>query len=177
MDNIFQSWLQKQHEEGMALAAQSDVLALRAISQGAGAPQHYIARFSCKTFVLAADGEVVKVDRSEVGIAFPSSYLREACGYEVLTWLRPTNVFHPNIRGFICLGEQFVRPGTPLVEILFQLHAVISWSKWASQAPLNETAAQWARSHQHMFPSDPTALKRRALNLQVSVSTAGKGAS
>src|SRR5437867_4371732 len=111
MDNIFQGWLQEQHEGSMALAEQSDVLELRAIAQGAGAPQHYIARFNAKTYVLAKDGQVITADVSEVGIAFPSSYLCEACGYEVLTWLRPMNVFHPNIRGcFVCLGEQFLRP-------------------------------------------------------------------
>jgi len=174
MDKIFEGYLRKQEEQGIALAAASDVLKLIPLRCVDGLAQHFIAQFDCHSFI-EVQGQIKKADHFEVGIFFPNHYLREANAFEVLTWLSPSCVFHPNIRPpFICVGEQFLRPGTKLVEILYQLHAIIRFAKWAAHSPLNESAAQWARNNQHLFPADRRPLKRRSLDLQISLS-AGRG--
>ena len=173
MDKILDLFLHKQLEDGMALAAASDILELRPLLTGDGPPQHFIARFTCDGFV-ERQRRICKANRFDVGIYFPEHYLREANTAEVLTWLRPANVIHPNIRPpFICVGERFLRPGTRLVEILYQLHAIITYAKWAAHSPLNESAAQWARNNQHLLPADNRPLKRRAAALQLSVNAEG----
>ncbi len=174
MDRVLNLFLGKQLEEGMALAAASDLFELQPLRSGDGPPQHYIARFRCHGFV-ENQGQISKADRFDVGIYFPDHYLREANTVEVLTWLHPANVIHPNIRPpFICVGERFMRPGTKLVEILYQVHAIITYAKWAAHSPLNESAAQWARLNQHLLPADNRPLKRRPLALQISLSALGR---
>jgi hypothetical protein len=176
MDPILARFLEKQAVEGAALAQASDLLQIQPLVRSGGPAQHFIARFGCQGFVRLADREVVKHDCFDVGIYFPDNYLREASTYQVLTWLAPANIFHPNIGApFICVGERFLRPGTPLVEVLFQLHAVISYRKWASHAGLNPDACQWAVNHQHLFPADSRPLKRRKLQLEVELTSAGEG--
>lgn len=170
MDKIIERFLPKQEEQGIALAAASDVLKLIPLRCVDGPAQHFIAQFNCHGFV-EVHGQIRKAEHFEVGIFFPDHYLREANAFEVLTWLNPPSVFHPNIRPpFICVGEQFLRPGTPLVEILYQLHSIIRFAKWAAHSPLNEAAAQWARNNQHLLPADRRPLKRRSLDLQISLS-------
>jgi hypothetical protein len=169
MDKIFDLFLRKQYMDGMALAAASDILELRALGEGGAPPQRYLARYHCHGFVEDR-GQITKSDRFDIGIYFPDQYLREANNFEVVTVLGPSNVFHPNLRfPFACLGE-FLRPGTKLVEILFTMHAIITHNKWAAHSPLNETAAQWTRANQNRVPADRRPLKRRALDLQISLS-------
>jgi hypothetical protein len=172
MDKIYDLFLDQQLEEGMALAAQSDLLELHPLRRGGRPPQRYIARFRSNGFVEIG-GRISTANRFAIGIYLPERYLHEANGFEVLSWLYPANVFHPNICSpFICVGS-FMRPGTKLVEILFQLYSIISYSKWAAHSPLNESAAQWARENQHLFPADKRPLKRRTLSLQISVTAEG----
>jgi hypothetical protein len=174
MDAILQRFLEKQAEEGAALARESDLLQLQPLSHGQGPAQHFVAHFSCFCYGKLGDGQVVKQHRVDVGVYFPPDYLRTASTYQVLTWLSPANVFHPNIRvPYVCVGERFLRPGTPLVEILYQLHAVIIYRKWASHAGLNADACQWAINNQHLFPADARPLKRRKLSIEVELASLG----
>jgi hypothetical protein len=168
-DPVRDAFLVRQHEEGMALAASSDVLDLEPMG-GAG-PDRYVATFRCGGLVTTADGSIVPGDRFVVGIWFPPDYLRHAEPFQVLTWLGPRRVFHPNISDIapvICIGR--VTPGTPLVELLYQCHAVITWRKVTMREDdaLNRTACAWARDNQHRFPIDPRPLKRRQLRLTVN---------
>ncbi|MGA2439505.1 MAG: hypothetical protein ABSH08_00980 [Tepidisphaeraceae bacterium] len=169
MDKVLNLFLSKQFEEGMALAAASDLLELHPWLRPDGPPQKYVARFRCHGFV-ENQGRICKANRFDVGIFFPDHYLREANAFEVLTWLYPANVAHPNVRPpFLCVGERFMRPGTKLVEIIFQIFAIITYNKWAAHSPLNESAAQWARNNQHLLPADKRPLKRRPLSLQITL--------
>ena len=174
---ILRRFLQKQQEEGMKLAAASDLLRLQPVQTNDGPPQRYIARYFCNGLVKTADGRVVIHNRFDVGIYLPDDYLRSASTFEVLTWLYPRNVHHPNIRvPHICLGEKFFRGGMPLAQILIQLHRVIAYQRWASHAGLNLDACQWALTHQHLLPVDDRPLKRRRVRIQVqnSISEEGK---
>lgn len=173
MDKITARFLEKQAEEGAHLASESDILHLEALVRGQGPAQHFLAHFSCDTYVVLPDRRVERATGCVVGIYLPDDYLRQASTYEVLTWLHPTTVFHPNIRPpHMCVGERFLRPGTPLVELLYQIHAVITYRKWASAHGLNPDACQWAINNQPLFPSDSRPLKRRVLPINIEVASA-----
>lgn len=163
-DKIVQSFLRKQFKEGMALARESDLLEL-VPNDTDTAPNCYLARFHCKGLVCDNDSSVREATEFAVGIWLPSDYLRRVEPAQVLTWLGPRNIFHPNIRPpHICLGR--LPPGTPLVDILHQCFEVITYHNWAAHDGLNLDACQWARNNQHRFPVDRRPLKRRVLDLQ-----------
>ena len=173
-DTVLEAFLARQYEEGMALATASDLLELEPID--GPPPQRYLARFRCKGLVRSPDGEIVETDRFEIGIWFPSDYLRWAEPWQVLTWLGPRQVFHPNISDrlpAICVGR--LVPGTPLVDLLYQCFEIITYNKVTMREDdaLNHAACAWARDNRHRFPIDRRPLKRRALKLTVA---GGKGA-
>jgi hypothetical protein len=168
-DPVLQAFLARQYEEGMALAAASDLLDLQPID--GPPPQRYLARFRCKGLVRSPDGTIAEADRFEVGIWFPSDYLRRVEPWQVLTWLGPANVFHPNIGErlpAICVGR--LVPGTPLADLLYQCFEIITYTKVTMREDdaLNHAACAWARDNRHRFPIDRRPLKRRALKLTVA---------
>ena len=89
---------------------------------------------------------------------------------QLLTWFGPPNVFHPNIsdRGpFICVGR--LSPGTSLVDIIYQVFEIVTYSKVTMREDdsLNKAACAWARQNKFRFPIDKRPLKRRSLKLEV----------
>ncbi|MCC7420414.1 MAG: hypothetical protein IT428_09045 [Planctomycetaceae bacterium] len=164
-DPIFRDWLQQQHDQGMDLASQSEVLKLEPVQEERalydGVPQAYIAKFFCQGVVIQPDGAIVPANEFHAGIWFPSDYLRTIRPYELVTWLGPTNVWHPNIRvPIVCVGR--VCPGYELVELLYELYEIITFQNYATHDYLNDAAAEWARNHKHLLPTDRRPLKRRA---------------
>jgi hypothetical protein len=167
-DKILEGFLRRQLEEGMALAAASDLVDLTPADKGL--PRRYVVEYRCKGLVRKSNGddEIVEADRFAVGIRFPSEYLRHAEPAEVLTWLGPRNVWHPNIMApVICVGR--LTPGTPLVDIVYQVFDIITLNKVTVREDdaLNPSACQWARHNMHRFPIDRRPLKRRVLRLEV----------
>lgn len=167
-DKIFESFLKRQYEEGMELARSSDLIEL--YPMGGDPPNRYIAEFRCKGLVRAVGGDAVEADHFEVGIWFPSDYLRRAEPFQVLTWLGPMDVFHPNISDkapFICVGR--LAPNTRLIDIVYQCFDIITYNKVTMREDdaLNREACAWARKNQHRFPIDRRPLKRRALDLRL----------
>jgi len=164
-DLVFRGFLQKQFEEGMGLARQSDLLELVPVS--GDTPRKYIARFRCKGLVRNADG-VAEHSDFHVGIHFLDDYLRRVEPFQLLTWLLPPNAWHPNINApAICIGK--VTPGTSLVDLLYRLFEVITYQKVTPREDdaLNRVACQWARRNRDRFPIDRRPLKRRSLKLRV----------
>jgi hypothetical protein len=87
---------------------------------------------------------------------------------QVLYWLGPSNVFHPNIHGpksAICVGRLI--PGTSLVDILYQVYEMITWQKARLDHALNWEAAAWARNNRERLPVDRRPLKRKAIESDV----------
>lgn len=167
-DPVFEAFLRRQYEEGMALADSSDLI--RLCPMGWPLPQRYIAEFLCKGLVRDRDGGIRESDYFEVGIWFPSDYLRRANPFEVLTWLGPRNVFHPNISDslpVICVGR--LDPGASLVDILYQCFEIITYNKVTMREDdaLNADACAWARMNQHRFPIDSRPLKRRDIEFNI----------
>ena len=165
-DHVFAAFLTAQYEEGMALAAASDLLGLQPHRRRGGHPDRYVARFSCKGLIRKGDGRVEDASDFHVGIWFPADYVRRVDSAQVLTWLHPPGIWHPNIRPpGICIGR--IEAGAGLNELLFQLYEIISYQNWAAHDALNLPAAQWARNHQNLFPLDKRPLRRRMLELRV----------
>ncbi len=80
------------------------------------------------------------------------------------------NVWHPNVsreHPLICIGR--LTPGTPLVDILYQIFDILTFQKYNPREDdsLNKTACAWARENQDRFPIDRRPLKRRQLDLEV----------
>ena len=173
-DRVMEAFLRRQAEEGLALASESDLLDLIPFGQPA---DHFLAIFSCTGLVEDRRGRVVEADHFEVGIGFPSTYLRVADPFRVLTWLGPRNVWHPNISAaapVICVGR--LPPGTGLVDLCYQIFEIITWNKVTMREDdaLNREACQWARNHASRFPVDRRPLKRRKLNLKIDDRNEGK---
>jgi hypothetical protein len=184
MDQIFARFLHRQAEDALALAAQSDRLDLLPVDSLAGPPSEgrleewlrrgdraftrYIARFTCRGLVRRADGAIERADRFDAAYWFPPDYLRRANPFQVLTWLAPDEIWHPNIgrieeldRVLLCIGP--VVPGTPLVDLLYRTFETITYNKVTMREDdaLNRQACVWARQNQGLFPLDRGALKRR----------------
>jgi len=158
-DKAFEGFLLRQREQGLALAQASDLLRLRPL--GGALPQRYLAEFTCRGLVQAPHGGVAEVAHFAVGIFFPPDYLRRASIPEVLSWLEPRQVFHPNVRPpFVCVGR--LEPGTGLVDILYQIFEIIVYRKYNPREDnaLNQAACAWARRNRHRLPTDPRPLKR-----------------
>jgi ubiquitin-protein ligase len=159
VDEILKSFLKTQHEEGLQLAAESDLLELMPVDA-----QRYLAIFSCKGLIRDAKGDIHEHDRFEIGIRFPDDYLRRANPAVILTWLAPDEIYHPNIEApYICLGSMM--PGTPLVELLHRCFEIITFENVTMREDdaLNRDACAWSRRNRRRFPIDPRPIKRRAL--------------
>jgi hypothetical protein len=168
-DPVFENFLRRQHEDGMALAAASDLLELTP-GPLLRLPPTYIATYRCKGLVRLPDGAIGEADFFQAGIWFPSDYLRRIDPFEILRWFGPANIWHPNISEMlplICVGR--LTPGTPLVDILYQIFEIITYNKFTPREDdsLNKACCSWARDNQHRFPVDRRPLKRRPLNLEV----------
>jgi hypothetical protein len=162
MDKIRIAWLETQQAQAQALADASDLLEVQRVDR-----QRFVARFHAKTFVCGPDGEVGEVTGYEIGYTFRENYLRHVEPLEVLSWLHPRGVFHPNARAPVCcIGH--ITPGTPLVDLLYRTYEVVSGQNVMpdEKDALNPVACQWARNNPHRFPLDNRPLKRRSLDGQ-----------
>jgi hypothetical protein len=173
-DAVLAAFLARQREEGLALAAASDLLELVPVD---GTPcQRYLADFRCSGLAQSESGEIVEAGRFVLGIWFPDSYLREADPFRVLTCLEPRSTFHPNVSGpFVCVGR--LAPGTPLVDLLYRCFEIITYRKvtMREEDALQPSACGWARQNQHRFPLDRRSLRRQVVELGIEIIETPKG--
>ena len=94
-DRIFEIFLNRQLEEGLELAATSDIVDLLPVD--GPPPQHYIADFHCRGLVRSKEGAIREWDRFTVGIYFPADYLRAVDPFSILRWFGPPTREHPDI--------------------------------------------------------------------------------
>ena len=159
-DALFNPFLEKQEKEGRVLATSSDLFQLTPLEYRE-IPAAYLVRFNCLGLLHHA-GQVVEHDDFLVGIRFPDDYLCRFDTAQVLTWLEPFDVWHPNIRPpFICAGR--MQPGTPLVDLIYQLYEIITYQnvEMREDNALNRDACSWARNNLHRLPVDRRSLKHR----------------
>lgn len=162
-DPIFSRFLQRSHDDAMALAASSDLLELEPLA--GSPPTRFIAHFGCRGLVFR-NNEVQEAEQFAVGFNFPAGYLQSAPEpLRMLTWLGPRDAFHPNILGrFICIGK--LGQGAGLEELLFQTFDLITYQRVTMKEndALNGAACAWARRHVHELPIDPRPLRWRRAN-------------
>jgi hypothetical protein len=161
-DKIFESFLERQLRDGVALAEASDLVKVIPLD-----PQHYLTGFSCKGFVKTPSGTIEVAERFEAGIYFGPDHLRRIDPPSVVTWFGPPNVWHPNISSehrTVCIGN--MSAGVGLTELIYQLAEIITWRRLTMHHSLNWAAAQWARNNRHLYPIDTRPLRRRALTLK-----------
>ncbi len=168
-DGVRDGFLTRQYEEGMALAESSDIL--RLVPLEGSPPDRYAAEFHCAGLVRAPDGSVQEAGLFVVGVWFPSDYLRTARPWQVLTWIGPHNIYHPNISDrvpHICVGP--IAPGTALVDLLYRCHDIITFKRVTMREDdaLNPFACGYARDNQRRFPIDPRPLKRQTHTLRIT---------
>jgi hypothetical protein len=168
VDRIYIGFLERQFKEGSALARASDLVSL--VPLGGPPATHYVVQLRCKGLVRNGNGQVLEADYFEAGVCFPPDYLRRVDPFQILTWFGPPNVFHPNISDrapFICVGK--LAPGTSLVDIIYQLYEIVTFTKVTMREDdcLNKAACAWARHNKFRFPIDKRPLKRRTLTLEV----------
>lgn len=170
-DKIFQEFVNRQYQEGLALMADSDILKLMPVTIGA-VRDRYIAEFNCRGLVQNDAGEIVEFNKFAVGIWFPEDYLRRVDLSLVVSYLGPSpRPWHPNLLApLICLK---ITPGTPLVDILYSCYELFTWRLlYTGDEGLNHAAAQWARNQDpSWFPIDRRPLRRRKLRLEVSATS------
>lgn len=161
-DVIFQRFVEHQAAEATRLSEHSDLVTLTPCQDGTETPTRWVVELGCQGIVKESDGAIVKEIGFLIGIWFPSDYLRRVDPADIVTWLGPTNVWHPNILGEVgamCLGR--IDPGTGLVDLVHRCYEIISYHNFASHDALNQEAAQWARNNQEQFPLDNRPLKWR----------------
>lgn len=161
MDKIFESWLERQCADALALMETSDVVTILPAA-GPQAARRFIAQFANPTMVRT-DDRIVRADGFTVLIQFPPDYLRAAFdAAQVVNVLAPGNLFHPNVRPpFICTGR--LSPGTGICDLLYQLDEILTFARFTPREDdaLNHEACQWARQHMHLFPLEARPLRRR----------------
>jgi hypothetical protein len=167
-DRVLAGFLERQREEGLALAAESNLLSIYPVGLDR---DKYAVELRCRGLVEEASGEIGRAERFSFGVWFPSNYLREASPFEVLTWFGPRNVWHPNISNtapVICVGR--LAPGTSLVDIIYQVFEIVTWNKVTMREDdaLNRVACQWARGNRDRFPVDTRPLKRRTVQAVIT---------
>jgi len=166
VDVVYERFLARQREEGMALAESSDLLDLHLAP---AVPPHFFAEFHCRGLVRGIDGDIREATGFTVGIWLPPDYLRRADTFEMFRTCTP-GIFHPNVSAslpLVCIGR--LAPGTPLVDILYQIYDMLTWQKFNSREDdaLNKAACAWARHNLDRFPIDRRPLKRASLHLEV----------
>ena len=169
MDSVLAGFLERQCEEGLALAERSPLLELEPVS--GSPPDRWIARFACRGLVRGPAGPV-EAEGFAVGIWFPDDYLRRASTFECLTMLHAPGaprVFHPNCGASplgadcICIGH--LVPGTPLVDVVLQCFEVLSWQNVSldERNALDREACAWGRANLHRLPIDRRSILGREL--------------
>ena len=171
-DLVFQAFLERQKMQASGLNAAGSLVNVAPIPSQATLPQHYLLDFRCKGLIRTAPGKIVEAEQFSVGVFFPAHYLRKPCSFESLTWLAPLGCLHPNIAPpFICVGDAFMSSSPGLVEIVHQLHQMITFAKFSTRDALNGEAAQWARRNLHRFPVDRRPLRGRRFDIQRHAAT------
>lgn len=168
MDKVFSNFLHRQRDDALRFNADSDLVQLMPFDDE---PQRYVIDLRCKGLIRSPTGAIEVADHFGVAVYFAEDYLRcVANPFQVLTWLGPRNVFHPNISSIlplICIGT--VTPGTGLLELAQRVFDVVTYRRVTvdERKALSRAACQWARRHTGLFPIDVRGIKCRSVDVQL----------
>lgn len=157
-DPIFDLFMQRQRQQLLALAEQSDLLRAEWLD-----PQRAVLHFSSKGLVRAQRGEPREHSDFGIGIAFAPDHLRRVEPMAILTLLWPQDVFHPNVRAsVVCVGD--LRLGVRATELAYTAFEILVGRNYNAieSAALSREAGAWYRRHPERLPIDPRPLLWRA---------------
>jgi ubiquitin-protein ligase len=100
-------------------------------------PEIYEIEYSVPGLRLE-EGKAITAESHLVELMLPRRYPAEA-PYAVPR----TPVFHPNIREYYCIADDW-RAGTPIVDVILKMGEMIQWRDYNLASPLNDEAADWA---------------------------------
>src|SRR5579871_1580502 len=165
MDHILDTFLLRQEADWEAFAGQTDLVSVT--RQGTEVPcRKFVAEFATRGLIWQPGDQIVEADHFVVGIYFGDDHLRRLNPMQLVWLLSPPTAFHPNILfPTICVGH--LRPGVGLIEVLYQVHSILSYQNSNTADFLNPAAAAWAREHRDRFPIDRRPLRRREFHLDV----------
>jgi len=183
LDPPVEAFLGTAHEDFETIRRDGDAVRMLAFPRepAEGYPFAYEAVFSdIEHLVRSADGTVrVSSDPVACTIRFPEDYLHatdRSLIYRVVRMSSP--IFHPNVHsgagtadstGGLCLGTGF-RPGTRLRALVFQLHRIIASRSFATESPLDLSAAEYYVAHTDQIrglKARPLWRARLATNIKV----------
>src|SRR5439155_22133526 len=102
---------------------------LELVPCGSPRPRAVVAQFNASCYIKTSSGIHVRKGFT-VGFRWPENYLSLALPWEVMHFLTPPNIYHPNIRPpTICLGGAALRPGAELRELLFRTYALVTYQR------------------------------------------------
>jgi len=166
MDTIMKRWLARQSEEWERFRLTTDAVSLQPLPPEPTC-QRYIAEFRCRGLVWEEGAGPVETDRFVVGIHIADDHLRRMEPLALAWILAPENTWHPNIKApVLCPGH--LRTGIGLIDLLHQIHSILTYQNMNMADCLNEKAAAWARNNQQLFPIDRRPLRRRDMPLEIS---------
>jgi len=162
--SIFDEFLARMTQAGLALADESDVMKLvRLPLAGMGL---FVAVFEVPYLAQSPIGVVgVATGPIEVMIHLGPDYLRQVNAMEVVQ-IRQAGFFHPNFRWpVLCLGG--IRPGTSLPMLLRHVYEIITYQNFSTDDGLNGEACRRLRDEPSLLDRLPPAprLTRRRLEL------------
>lgn len=149
-DAVYGSFLASAAEDALAINVASRVVSLSADVSAANPPQRYAGIIrNVEHLVPCRDGTVaVSRDPLLFAIDFPCDYCRSTdpnLGFRVVRIM--SELVHPNHRaGTLCLGERF-QPATRLRAIIYRLYLLVCGRSFATQSPLDASAAAYYLAH------------------------------
>lgn len=167
-DVILHDFLEHQTREGLELASQTDLIDVEPLD---GPPtQRYDVIMRCRGLTRVSD-RIVECDFWTAHIVFADNHLRRIDPVRLITLLPSPH--HPNcFASRVCLGTG-TYAGKPLVEIIYDLFALITFQRFAAHDGIDPAVCAWARSNVSRFPIDPRPLKWRAPAPEQSASGRG----
>jgi len=171
-DNVFESFCAEQWSLARDLTQRSDIAQL--VPLRGDPPTAYVLLLSCLGLVRRG-GEVRRGGPFVLEFHFAPDYLRAVPNpFEVVRWVLPQDVFHPNIgRGRnpggpigICVGT--IKPGTSIVDLTMQAWEIVTWTKVNAREDdaLARDVCPWARSNPDAYPVDRRPLFRAPLAIE-----------
>lgn len=128
-------------------------------------PERYLVKYRLKGYVLnKLDDNVPKLSNyHEVEIYLPTTYprMKPKCKAN-------NNIFHPNFRTEVCVGDYW-GAGETLSDIIIQIGDMIQYKKYNVNSPLNAKAAIWTRENEKSFPLDNKSLYKKSDDFEIDL--------
>lgn len=115
---------------------------------------HYLIHFRCRTMILDPRAGLELSSHHVISVQIPRGR-NEPFGPEVVTFVRPGNIFHPNIAPpLIAVGSYLVSKS--IDEVCQKVFDILTFRKVVLEGPdcVNPEAAEWVRRNADRIPTD-----------------------